>query len=160
MISACPMQKRTMASTLAFAFAMAAMGSRAESDHFPPMAAVLSNVCRVATQEQANERTFKSRYSFLRTRTTREFDGKGCVVKETTKKNPNNPPISPASYVAPSSRVVIYTNASGAVTAKTGGGQGFEKSDFVLNDELFDRFDFTIVRREQLEGRNTLLVEF
>jgi hypothetical protein len=123
------------------------------------MATVLSNVCRVATQEQANERTFKSRYSFLRTRTTREFDGKGCVVKETTKKNPNNPPLSPASYVVPSSRLAVSTNASGATTVKTG-GQGFEKSDFVLNDELFNRFDFTIVRREQIDGRNTLLVEF
>jgi len=160
MILACPTQKWTLISTIAFALAISPVESYAEADHFPPMATVLSNVCRVATQEQANERTFKSRYSFLRTRTTREFDGKGCVVKETTKKNPNNPPISAVSYVAPSSRVVVSTNASGVTTVKTGGGQGFEKSDFVLNDELFCRFDFTIVRREQIEGRNTLMIEF
>src|SRR5262249_36897608 len=33
------------------------------------------------------------------------------------------------------------------------------KSDFVLNDELFRRFDFTIVKREQINGRDTLVMD-
>src|SRR5262249_162040 len=112
-----------------------ALRGRGETNQFPAIPMILSNIAHNATLEQASERAFKARYSYLRTRVTREYDGKGRVTKETTKINPNNPTVATASYTRVITNVVENTSPP-----KNNKGPAFEKSDFVLNDELFRRF--------------------
>jgi hypothetical protein len=125
---------------------------------FPSIDTVLEHVRQAAKQESANDRNFRARYAFVRIKTNRELDGKGRVKKEETKRNQNNPVVSRTSYVPPSTRVA--TAAIGPATPPKPANQAFDKSDFTLSDDLFKRFNFTIVRREQVNARSTLLIEF
>ena len=144
---------------LAVLFAVVASGTRAAADDFPSINTVLKHVREAAKQEQANERNFRTRYAFVRTKTNRELDGKGRVKKEETKRNQNNPVVSRTSYVTPSTKVA--TPAIGPATPPPKNpNQAFDQSDFALTDDLFSRFDFTIVRREQMNARSTLLITF
>ncbi len=146
-----------------FAFAVLALFSPAplrgadNADNLPSIEAVLKHVRTMAPQEQGNDRMFRSRYSFVRTRTTRELDSSGRIKKQQTRQSRNNPAIVPTSYIIP---------AQPAPTAATPESQqknqpkAFEKNEFVLNDDLLNRFSFKVIKREQVNQRNALLVEF
>src|SRR6267143_1364724 len=72
-----------------------------QSTDLPSTATVLERVREKAKHEPANDRSFRSRYAFVRTKTTRELDSKGRVKKQQTKESRNNPAIIPAAYNLP-----------------------------------------------------------
>jgi hypothetical protein len=64
-----------------------------------------------------------------------------------------------SSYFAPSKTAT--TNPRPPVQKRSNPqGDGFDKSEFALNEDLLSRFEFTIVGREQLHGRPSLQVDF
>jgi len=144
--------KRQIHILLALLFSVVASGTRAAGDDFPSMDTILAHVKQAARQESVNDRNFRSRYAFVRTKTNRELDSKGRVKKEETKRNQNNPIASRTSYVNPSREVATPVIGPVKSPPKTS-NQAFDKSDFVLSDDLFSRFDFRVIRREQLNGR-------
>ena len=134
----------------------------AQDKNLPPLADVLDKVLEKARQEHVNDQEFKAQYGYLRTRTTRELDSKGQVKKQTTKQWRNNPPaVVPTSYVRPApSPVGSLSRANDLQTPRAGEGKAFDKNDFFLNDDLLSRFEFTLIKREPVRGRDALLVHF
>lgn len=148
----------------------------AHETNLPPAASILQKVLENSKQEHANDRNFRSSYSYLRTRTNRELDSKGEVKKQETKQSRNNPVVRSVSFVQPGpvAAALVYTNldaqspratvrrpeARPVAAAQAGQNRAFEKNDFILNEDLLNRFDFTVVKREALNGRDTLLIDF
>jgi hypothetical protein len=125
----------------------------------PSIETVLQHVRTMAPQEQSNDALFRSRYSFVRKRTTRELDAKGNIKKQQTKESRNNPPFKPASYHVPVQPAAANTNDVPKQPRKTE-PRAFERNEFVLNEDLLSRFDFAVVGREQVNGRNAVVVQF
>src|SRR6266404_1247512 len=126
---------------------------RAQDATLPDVTVVLEKVLDQARHERVNDRSFRSHYAYLRTRTNRELDSSGRVKNEETKQSRNNPSIVPMGYVRPSPPVSSL-NQTNRQTPQAGQGKAFDKNDFVLNDDLVSRFDFTLVKREQVNGRD------
>ena len=136
-----------------FAAATLASSVSAQETNLPPVATILEKVMEKAKQENTNDRHFRTRYHYVRTRTTRELDSKGRVKKEQTKQSRNNPATVPTSQASPA----LIPAAS---VTQTNQSKGFDKNDFILNPDLLSRFDFTLVKREELNGRPAYLLNF
>src|SRR5258706_6614455 len=142
------------------ALCLLASWSRGQSADIPSAGAVLGLVLEKAKHEPANDRSFRSRYAFVRTRTTREIDSKGRVKKQQTKQGRNNPRIIPAAYDVPAGPPAPASARGKQQVPPKSQDQAFEKHEFQLDEELLGRFDIKVVQREQMNGRDTLVVEF
>ena len=129
------------------------------AQELPSIETVLQHVRTMAPQEKSNDAVFRSHYSFVRKRTTRELDAKGNVKKQQTKESRNNPAVVPASYHVPVQPAAATTKDMPEQQRKTE-PRAFERNEFVLNEDLLSRFDFKVVGREQVNGRNAVVVQF
>jgi len=121
----------------------------------PSAEVILEHVRTMAPQERGNDQLFRTRYAFVRTRTTREIDSSGRVKKQRTKESRNNPGLVPASFNLSSERV----QATGETT-QTNQPKAFEREEFALNDDLLSRFDFKVIGREIVNDRSALVLDF
>jgi len=172
--------KRLIYSAVVLSFA-SVRSSPAQDETLPSVDFALKHIRMMANQEQGNDRLFRLRYAFVQTTTTRELDAKGRLKKNDTVKNRNNPHIVPASFnrSAPSAdpaggdhslsprdtaggrtKTVPMAPAAGSSKDDESDSKPFEKEEFAINDDLLSRFDFTVVKREQINGRNTLIIDF
>jgi len=137
--------------------------SRAETP--PPLPAVdgvLKRVIEQVEQEQENERLFKQTYSFNRAKKTEFKNGKG-EVKKSDEKLKVNDPLKPKPTNAVVKPVVPRNTRPDRPVTETQSnvrGKAFEKSDFPVGDDLISRFEFTLVRREVVNERPTLVIDF
>jgi hypothetical protein len=161
---------------LALATLILPASAPAQETNLPTAASILQKVLETSKHEHANDRSFRTSYSYLRTRTNRELDSKGQVKKEETKQSRNNPVVRSVSFVQPAPVVagLVQTNADAqspraavrrpearpVAATQNGQNRAFEKSDFILNEDLLNRFDFTLLKREALNGRDALLIDF
>ena len=156
------MKRRTQAVLLVLS-SLLASGTHGDEAPLPSIETVLQHLRVMANQEQGNEGLFRFRYAFVQTRATRELDAKGRVKKQSTKETRNTP-----AFVATAYNIPLSSRSSAAPDSASQNSQPrqeaeakpFEENDFVLNDDLLSRFEMTVLRREQLNGRNTLLIEF
>ena len=133
-----------------------ALSGRAQDETLPSIDLILKHVRTMANHEQGNDRLFRSRYAFVQVRTTRELDGKGRVRKEDSKQTRNNPSVRPAAFkTATQSREAGPSSGNKEATDKP-----FETDEFAINDDLLSRFDFSVVKRESLNGRSAIVVDF
>lgn len=135
-----------------FAFALS---SPAQDENLPSIDVVLEHVSTMANHEQGNDRLFRSRYSFVQVRTMRELDGKGRVRKEDSKQTRNNPSVRPAAFKTTQKRDAGPSSGNQETSDKP-----FETDEFAINDDLLNRFDFSIVKRETINGRNAIVIDF
>jgi len=145
--------KRLICSAVVLSFAFV-RSSLAEDENLPSIDVVLKHVRTMANHEQGNDRLFRSRYAFVQVRTMRELDGKGRLRKEDSKQTRNNPSVVRAAF-----------KTQGREAAPSSGNQDasdkpFETDEFAINDELLSRFDFSVVKREPLNGRNAIVIDF
>jgi len=144
----------------AFLLLTAVLG-RAETRDFPPIQTVLQRVRESSRSELQNDRFFRARYAFVQTKTTRELDGSGKIKKQSIRQSRNNPGFVPASYAPPTKSGRATANErQPAQKPSNSQAEGFDKSEFSLNDDLLNRFAYTIARREQLNGRPSLQIDF
>lgn len=144
-------------------FFLWAWSADASSTNFPPIETVLERVTQNARKEQIHDRQFRAHYAFVRTKTTRELDAKGRVKNQRSKESRNNPGIIPASYSPQPGQPAQVPRPRGKQPPQPmpkKQPQAFERNEFVLSADLLSRFDFTLVKRKQLNGRDTLLVAF
>jgi len=127
----------------------------------PEVDAVLKRVMEQVEKEEQSERTFKQSYSFTRSKKTEFKNSKGEVKKTEAKTRVNDPLIRRAATAAAVPRP-RGANANGPVTETQSNVQGkaFEKSDFPIGDDLINRFEFTLVRRDVVNGRPALVIDF
>jgi hypothetical protein len=142
------------------AFTLTPLPSRAEDPPLPPVQTVLARVRESSRRELQNDRLFQARYAFLRTKTTRELDSDGKVKKESTRRSRNRPGIVAARYVPPGQSPATTPRSQPAQKSPNTQNDAFDKNEFALNDDLLNRFDFTIAGREQLHGRSSLQIQF
>ncbi|HEX4341750.1 MAG TPA: hypothetical protein VH255_00065 [Verrucomicrobiae bacterium] len=120
----------------------------------PPLDTVIQGVIDQANRENGDEQLFKQHYSYTRARITDYLNSDGDVKstqQKTSDKSPwptNAPPRvrknhAPAKPLTPEQKEAA-----------------FDKKDFVLTRDLVDRFDLTLVDREMIRGRPTLLINF
>jgi hypothetical protein len=134
----------------------------------PSIETVLQHVRTMAPQERGNDAAFRSRYAFVRTRTTRELDSDGKIKNEKTKESRNNPGPLPGPNAGPAVKRVVYqlpvqpvtAEAPAPATAQQNPPRAFDKNEFVLNDDLIGRFNFRVVGRDRLNGRNAVKLQF
>src|SRR3954452_5958936 len=136
------------------------LAGRAEDTPLPPVQTVLARVRESSRRELQNDRLFQSRYAFLRTKTSRELDSDGKVKKENTRRSRNRPGIVAARYVPPGKSPATAPRSQPAQKPPNTQSDAFDKSEFALNDDLLNRFEFTIAGREQLHGRPSLQIQF
>ena len=103
-----------------------------------------------------NDVQFSANYSFTRTRRTDTRNTKGDLKKTEEKSSKYDPATMPAVTNAP---VRMMTEASLKADAEAK-GRAFEKRDFIMNPDILRRFVFSVVGREALEGRPTIVMEF
>jgi hypothetical protein len=153
-------------------FVALVLGSRSavlaelETNSLPKVQDVLKRVLERAQVEVKNDREFKARYAFTRTKVTEYRNSQGKVKNRQEKRSENNPAprVLPVAFEASHAEAnedsltagrELRPDANGDVK-----GRPFRKSDFPITDELLKRFRFELVGRETINGRAALVVDF
>jgi len=132
----------------------------------PAIETVLKRVAEKSFKEDENERAFRERYAYTRTRVTEFRNANGEVKKREEKKGQNDPiryrralraRVVAAKPVRASDR---KSNEPVSETHSNVRGKAFKKGDLVLTDDLISRFDFKVSGREVVNGRPALIVDF
>ena len=136
--------------------------TQASSQPMPPIESVLKQVIAKAENEQDNDRQFRKRYAYTRTKVTEYLDAKGQLKRRQEKTGRNVPrQFRPA---VPSDNSSATNRNSPPLTRpdkdRNIERREFEKSDFALDGDLLNRFQFTLVGREFLYGRSALVIDF
>jgi hypothetical protein len=136
------------------------------SPPLPTIEAVLQRVVERSAKEDENDRAFREGYFFRHANVTEFRNSKGEVKKHEERKGENKPASNPVAVKPRSPAENSSSNASAQSSGKVSDshsnvrGKAFEKHDFLLTGDLLKRFDFTLIGREQLNGRPVLVVEF
>lgn len=139
-----------------------ALPVRAQTDApLPTVDELLKRVLDNVDRELANEKIFKQNYRFTRARVRDYLDSDGEVKKTVSKVRTNDPlrvivakpAPAPAPKVMPANRPMSKAEAEIR-------NQQYEKSDFPIGPELLARFEFTLVGRETVNGRHTIVLDF
>ena len=132
----------------------------------PSAEAVIRRVVENSVRENENDRAFNQRYGYTRTKVTEYRNATGDLKKREEKKSANNPSVVPVAYpprpAGPKPESGKDAPRTGAVTDTNSNvrGRAFEKRDFILNDDLLGRFQFTAAGREMVNGRPMLMLDF
>ncbi|MGB7767865.1 MAG: hypothetical protein WBN22_03310 [Verrucomicrobiia bacterium] len=127
----------------------------------PTLASLLQHVLQRAKDEGGNDRAFDERYRYTRTKVTEFRNSAGQLKKREAKTDvhvPTAPSPAPATAVQPGPEPEKTEAVSD--THSNVRGQQFKKSEFLLNEDLVNRFEFTIVGRALVHGRPTWMVDF
>jgi len=138
-------------SLILLVFMLGVLVSPARSIEEPPLPQVdevLKGVIKNAADEGENKRLFKSSYSYTRSKKM-EFKNSRGVTKRTKAKTKQNAPIRIEPSDALDSEAKVDESK-----------RPYEESDFPITEELLERFDYKLVRRELLNGRPALIVDF
>ena len=131
-----------------------------EARPLPTIDSVLERVAEQAKKEGEIEREFKQHYSYKRSKETVYRNADGDVKKRVAKTGTRIPKPTTIASVSEPSKTRTQAARSPNDNRFTEKDRAFEKSDFELAGELFDRFDFTLIGREIVDGRSALVVDF
>lgn len=127
----------------------------------PPMNTVIQRVMQTSATENADYHVFNQHYFYTRDRITEFLDSSG-TVKERDENQSTNNPIHKARASVPLPQT--SPSASPKQTANDQGpnvhGVALGKKEDLINPDLIKRFKFTMVGREMINGRSTLIVDF
>jgi hypothetical protein len=132
----------------------------------PSADAVLRLVSTNAFREAKNDRAFRRRYPFIKSRTEIEKSARGEIKKQTTSLVTNTPKSefqgSPDSFKfikgrdTEASPISNPTRGPAAKPGKRPGG----KREFQMDDELLSQFRFDVTQREIRHGRPAVRLTF
>jgi hypothetical protein len=132
----------------------------------PPVETVLKRVTERSKQENDNDRAFNQQFTYTQTKVTEYLNAGGEVKKREEKQSVHTPAVVTvaANRPQPAAPKPLIKNAEDNApvsdTHSNVRGKAFEKKDFLLNDDLLSRFQFTLAGRELLNGRSALIVDF
>ena len=156
--------KLAVAGLLAAPAALPAAGTNAP---LPTFESVLQRVLQRAKDEGNNDHAFDARYRYARTKVTEFRNSAGQLKKREANTNVHVPappaapaPATPVSASAAAPKPAPEPTEAVSETHSNVHGQQLRKSDFLLNQGLVNRFNFTMVGRDLLNGRPALVVDF
>jgi hypothetical protein len=129
----------------------------------PTFESVLQRVLQRAKAEGDNDHAFDEHYRYARTKVTEFRNSAGQLKKReanTSLHVPAPAPTTPAPASAAASKPAPEKTEAVSDTHSNVRGQQIKKSDFLLNQDLVSRFEFTIIGRNLLNGRPALVVDF
>jgi len=113
----------------------------------PSVEVVLEHLADLSQKEAANDLEFKQRYDFTRSRATEVRNSKGELNKREVKTQVNKPSLN-------SGNTDMAKQSQTNRLSKPG-----RKSDFTVDREFLQRFQFTLVGREPVNGRPALILD-
>lgn len=125
----------------------AAFAVDADAAPLPPVETVLERLAEQSQKEEANEREFKQRYHFTRSRATEVRNSKGELSKREVKTQVNKPSLNTGK-----------TDAAAETQANRRSKPG-RKTDFAVDRQFLQRFEFTLIGRETINGRPALILD-
>ncbi len=130
----------------------------------PSVEFILQQVSTNALRESANDAEFASHYHFVRWKQQDELDGQRRVVKSTWKAGTNSPtargPVSPMGAHWDAEEAPERTNELRLVKGAHVKGRAIEKKETVVDGDVLSRFQFTLIGREEFDGRPVLALDF
>ena len=146
---------------LALAVPLVALAGSTNSPPLPTVEEILTRVVERSKQERQSDRDFDARFIYVRTRLTETRNGDGEIKKREEKITTNTPalkklPAPPAMGAGAASEKGSPAADNRAKPKK----RAYEKDDFDVNEDLLKRFSFTLLGRETVNGRPTLIVDF
>ena len=157
---------KNLTAAIVAGISVAARAQEAADQSLPCVESVLKRVVANSEKENANDRAFSDRYSYIRTKVMEFRNSKGDLRKREERKIQNNPATVPVALGTPSMESDAgpdknqAENQTATETHSNVRGRAFEKRDFALNEDLVSRFQFNLAGREMVGGRPTLVVEF
>ena len=127
----------------------------------PPVEQVIQRAIDRAQTESDNDRNFNMRYAYTRTKVKAFLNGDGTVASSETTSNTNDPVRVRARQAARAAAQAAAEKEQKPQDAKSVvHGKAFQKKDFLMNPDLLNRFNFVLVGRQTLNGRDTLVIDF
>lgn len=122
------------------------------SPPLPSLKTVMDKFLERAKGEEENDRAFQAHYAYKRAKVNEERNADGKLEKRNARTSqhlpaPGKTPVAPATPNRP------QTNASVAV-------KSMNRKDFTIDKDLLTHFQFNILRREMLNGRPALVLDF
>jgi len=135
--------------------------ARGETAPLPPLDTVIQRVMQTSATENTDYHTFNQHYFYTRDKVTEFLDSSGAVKQREDNQSTNNPIPSPRAFTQhpPPSRNV-YPKQAAANEQNNIHGVALGKKEDLINSDLIKRFKLTIVDREMVNGRPTLVVDF
>jgi hypothetical protein len=161
---------KTAASTLMvllslvhFAPAQTNAVSLADAKPLPTIDFLLQQVvARAVSKEDKNDNLFDMNYQYTRVRTWEYRDSRGKLKSREEKRSVENKPLRMAAQDVASKPVLpppVVKNEPVSETHSNIRGKALKVKDYSIPN-LIKRFQFTIVGREMLNGRPTLVADF
>ncbi|MGA2800817.1 MAG: hypothetical protein ABSE97_00360 [Verrucomicrobiota bacterium] len=127
----------------------------------PTIGLILQRVVERVKKESDNDRAFDERYSYLRTKVTEYRNSAGELKKHEEKSSVHDPPAAKHSQPdAAKSNPDSEKSEAVSDTHSNVRGKQFKRDDFLLNQDLVRRFQFTLAGRELIGGRPALTIDF
>jgi len=127
----------------------------------PPLDTVIQRVMQTSATENADYHTFNQHYFYTRDKVTKFLDSSGAVKEREENESTNNPIPSPKAFKPhpPASRH-IYPKQAATTEPANIHGVALGKKEDLINPDLVKRLNLTMVDREMINGRPTLVVDF
>jgi hypothetical protein len=125
----------------------------------PSLQTVLQNVMQTSAQETPQYHIFNQHYYYLRDKVTDFFDGDGNLKSRQDSLSTNNP-VPPAAIHKPQPATRRIAYGKQGETGASINGVNLGKKEDLLNPDLVKRYTLTIVGRQTINGRPTLVVDF
>jgi hypothetical protein len=127
----------------------------------PTIELILRRVVERVKKEGDNDRAFDERYSYSRTKIT-EYRNSAGELKKSEKKSSVHDPTAAKHPQPDAAKLNPGPEKSEAVsdTHSNVRGRQLKRDDFLLNQDLARRFQFTLAGREWINGRPALTIDF
>ena len=137
--------------------------ARSETNAQPPlptMEQVIQRAIEKAQTESDNDRNFNLRYAYVRTKVKAFLNGDGSVSSSETSCSTNDPVRVRARQAARAAAQAAEKEQNPQDAKSVVHGKAFHKKDFLMNPDLLNRFNFVLIGRQTLNGRDTLVIDF
>ncbi len=139
---------QTVAAVALWGSLASGFATEAAGPPLPSVDSVLERLIEASPKAVANDQEFKERYHFTRSKTMEVRNAKGEIKQREVKTRTNSPALrSPGDPPSSSS------------ARPEDRGKPARKSDFALDRAFLQRFEFSLVGREQINGRPALMLD-
>jgi len=140
-------------------FAAFSLTGRGEENPSATIDSILQHVVDRAKTESDNDRAFEQSYSYSREKTTEFRSSDGALKNREEKDSVHQPNVARAVQNA-DPKAIADQNSGVSDTHSNVRGQAFKKNDFLLNEDLINRFTFTLAGSETVNGRPAFVIDF
>jgi hypothetical protein len=134
-------------------FTVRTLADHAPEVPLPALETIIKNAVEHSKKEPENDRLFQQRYEFIRTKVTEYRNGDGELTKREAKASTNH--VHAVTVARPKPKPTVTTPKAEAKKSDR-----IDKKDILLNEDLFSRFQFHLIGRNQIAGRSVLVLDF